>query len=45
VANGASDLLADVLGPAGVGARSAFGVAGLPFNSPVEVDAMIRVRP
>lgn len=41
VANGASDLLAEVLGPAGVGARSAFGVAGLPFDSPVEIDAVV----
>jgi enamine deaminase RidA (YjgF/YER057c/UK114 family) len=43
VANGASDLLADILGPAGVGARSAYGVAGLPFDSPVEIDATINI--
>lgn len=45
VANGASDLLASVLGEAAPHARSAFGVAGLPFASPVEVDAVIAVAP
>jgi enamine deaminase RidA (YjgF/YER057c/UK114 family) len=45
VANGASDLLASVLGPAAAHARSAFGVASLPFGSPVEVDAVIAVMP
>ena len=44
VANGASDLLQAVLGEAGVGARSAFGVSNLPMNSPVEVDAVVLVR-
>ena len=43
VANGASDLLAHDLGPAGVGARFAFGVASLPFASPVEVDAIVQI--
>ena len=36
--NGASNLLGDVLGDAGVHARSAVGVAVLPLNSPVEVE-------
>ena len=45
VANGASDLLQAVLGDAGVGARSAFGVSNLPLNSPVEVDAIVQIRP
>ena len=44
VANGASDLLERVLGPAGVGARSAFGVSNLPFDSPVEIDAIVQAR-
>jgi enamine deaminase RidA (YjgF/YER057c/UK114 family) len=44
VANCASDLLADILGSAGVGARSAFGVAGVPFDSPVEIDATFNIR-
>ena len=38
--NGASDLLERVLGCAGVGARSAFGVSNLPFDSPVEIEAI-----
>lgn len=37
VANGASDLLVDVLGPAGRHARAAIGVASLPLGSSVEV--------
>ncbi len=38
VANGASDLLADLFGDAGKHARAAVGVAELPLNSTVEVD-------
>lgn len=38
VIDGASELLADVFGDAGVHARSAVGVAVLPLNSPVEVE-------
>ena len=41
VANGASDLMADVLGEAGRHARSAVGVAVLPLGAAVEVDAII----
>jgi enamine deaminase RidA (YjgF/YER057c/UK114 family) len=37
VANGASDLLADVLGEAGRHTRAAVGVNALPFGVPVEV--------
>jgi enamine deaminase RidA (YjgF/YER057c/UK114 family) len=44
VANGASDLLASAFGTAGTHARSAFGVACLPFESPVEIDAVLSVR-
>jgi enamine deaminase RidA (YjgF/YER057c/UK114 family) len=40
VANGASDLLGEVLGDAGVHARSAVGVPVLPLDSPVEVEAI-----
>jgi len=43
VANGASELLADVLGDAGVHARSAVGVAALPMGSPVEVEAVAEI--
>lgn len=41
VANGASELLSDVLGEAGHHARSAVGVPALPLNSPVEVEAVL----
>jgi enamine deaminase RidA (YjgF/YER057c/UK114 family) len=38
VANGASELFAEVFGESGVHARSAFGVAQIPFGSCVEVE-------
>jgi enamine deaminase RidA (YjgF/YER057c/UK114 family) len=38
VINGASDLIGEVFGEAGLHARSAVGVAELPMNSPVEVE-------
>ena len=41
VANGASDFLAEALGARGVHARSAVGVASLPLNAPVEIEAVI----
>ncbi|MEL6288803.1 MAG: RidA family protein [Pseudomonadota bacterium] len=44
VVNGASDLIAEVFGDAGVHARVAVGVASLPFGACVEVDAMVAVR-
>ena len=43
VANGASELFGDVLGEVGVHARSAVGVAVLPLNSPVEIDAVFQI--
>ena len=43
VANGASDLLATVLGDKGKHARSAVGVASLPLNAPVEIEAIVEV--
>jgi enamine deaminase RidA (YjgF/YER057c/UK114 family) len=43
VGNGASNLLADVLGDAGRHARSAVGTASLPLNAPVEIEAIIEV--
>jgi enamine deaminase RidA (YjgF/YER057c/UK114 family) len=45
VANGASELLVEVLGEAGRHARVAVGVAALPLGSPVEVEAVILVDP
>lgn len=43
VANGASELLGDVLGDNGVHARSAVGVAALPLDAPVEIEAIVEV--
>jgi enamine deaminase RidA (YjgF/YER057c/UK114 family) len=43
VANGASDFLAEVLGDAGKHSRSAVGMASLPFNAPVEIEAIIEI--
>lgn len=43
VVNGASDLMVDVFGDAGRHARSAVGVAGLPFGVAVEVEAVLEV--
>ncbi|GAA3209664.1 RidA family protein [Microbacterium sp. I2] len=41
VLNGASQLLGEVFGDAGVHARSAVGVAVLPLNSPIEVELIV----
>lgn len=43
VMNGASNLIADVLGDAGKHARAAVGMAALPFNASVEVDAILEI--
>lgn len=43
VANGASDLIVAVLGERGRHARSAIGMASLPFNASVEVEAIFAV--
>jgi enamine deaminase RidA (YjgF/YER057c/UK114 family) len=43
VMNGASNLIANVLGDAGKHARAAVGMAALPFNAAVEVDAILEV--
>jgi len=45
VANGASELLNEVLGERGRHARSAVGVAALPRQSPVEVEAILSITP
>ncbi|MFX4293720.1 RidA family protein [Streptomyces bohaiensis] len=44
VVNGASELLADVLGERGVHARSAVGVAVLPIDAPVEVEIVVELQ-
>ena len=43
VANGASDFLAAAFGDEGKHARSAVGVAVLPLNAPVEIEAILEV--
>jgi enamine deaminase RidA (YjgF/YER057c/UK114 family) len=43
VVNGASELLGEVFGEAGVHARSAVGVAVLPLDAPVEVEVVVEV--
>lgn len=44
VANGASELLGEIFGEAGTHARSAMGVAQLPFGTCVEVELIAEVR-
>ena len=43
VINGASDLLVNVLGEAGKHARAAVGMACLPLNASVEIDAILEI--
>lgn len=43
VANGASDFLVAALGERGIHARSAVGVAALPLNAPVEIEAIVEI--
>ena len=43
VANGASELIGEIFGDAGAHARSAFGVAQLPFGSCVEIELIAEV--
>jgi enamine deaminase RidA (YjgF/YER057c/UK114 family) len=43
VINGASNLIANVLGDAGKHARAAVGVAQLPLNAAVEIDAILEI--
>ena len=44
VANGASELMAEVFGDAGKHARSAVGVPVLPLGAAVEVDAIVALK-
>jgi enamine deaminase RidA (YjgF/YER057c/UK114 family) len=44
VANGASEVILATLGERGRHARSAIGVASLPLGSPIEVEAIVRLR-
>jgi enamine deaminase RidA (YjgF/YER057c/UK114 family) len=45
VANGASELMAEVFGEAGKHARSAVGVPVLPLGAAAEVDAIVALKP
>lgn len=45
VVNGFSDLVKDVWGDGGRHARSAIGVAALPFGWPVEVESVVAIKP
>ena len=45
VINGASELIGEVFGDAGIHARSAVGVAVLPLDAPVEVELTVEVGP
>ena len=44
VINGFSDLILDLWGPAGRHARSAIGAAELPFDVPVEIEAIAEIN-
>jgi len=44
VANGASDLIAEIFGEAGRHTRCAIGAAELPLNAPVEIDITVEVE-
>jgi len=44
VLNGASELLGEVFGDAGIHARSAVGVASLPLDAPVEIELIVEVE-
>ncbi len=43
VINGFSDLMVDVFGEKGCGARSAVGMGSLPFQIPVEVEMIVEI--
>ena len=46
VINAASELMIDLYGPdCGAHARTAIAVAGLPGGAPVEIDAMLEIKP
>jgi len=46
VINGCSDLVLEVFGPeVGAHARSAVGMAALPFDLPVEIEGEVLIRP
>ncbi|AMQ07701.1 RidA family protein [Sporosarcina psychrophila] len=44
VLDGASDLLGQIFGSAGVHARSAIGTSELPFGTPVEIEMIVKIK-
>ena len=44
VLNGASELIGDIFGEAGLHARTAVGVSGLPLDAPVEVELVAELK-
>jgi enamine deaminase RidA (YjgF/YER057c/UK114 family) len=44
VANGASDFIGEVFGEKGKHARSAVGMAALPLDAPVEIEAIVEIE-
>lgn len=44
VTNGASDLFLEVFGEKGIHCRSSIGMASLPLNSAVEIEATLQIR-
>lgn len=44
IANGASNLIVEIMGEAGKHTRAAFGVAALPLNAAVEIEAILQVK-
>ncbi|EMJ7519343.1 RidA family protein [Providencia rettgeri] len=44
VMNGASDFLIEILGEKGKHARSAIGTNTLPFNTPVEIELIVKLK-
>ena len=45
IANGASDLLYDLFQERGKHSRLAVGTNSLPLDSPVEIDAIVKIKP
>lgn len=44
ITNGASDLFLEVFGQKGIHARSSIGMASLPLNAAVEIEATLQIR-
>jgi len=45
VMNGCSDLLVEVFGEIGKHARTSIGVASLPHGIPIEIEAIVEIKP